>query len=211
LAEWRAKYPQVKLTFQVVGAKHPIVTAKYCTQSTSINNSIVAAYSICPPITAHGGTHVVCVKNETPKKILEVINRLRMQRGFKPRELTETKRRVSSKLSIQGPWTPDFVPPPLTPQAIANATVRINFRTVRGFDASKIVYPPSHLSATPPPQPPVQETKKLTKLERAILRKRISEERHQKALELVNKEREWMQKIIEESITENKGIDPTGR
>jgi len=145
----------------------------------------------------------VCVKNERPASLVSWLDRLRDQRGFKPRLFGEAKRKVTAKASIQGPWTPSFEPPALTARALENSYARLNFRTVQPFDASKHVYPSSSMAATPPPvfERKVKVPKKLTGQERAKLRRDIAERSHQRALDKVNQEHLWAKQIVDQAIT----------
>lgn len=133
-AEWslfQAKNPWLKVDVEVAGARHPFVRGEY----------------------VHGNSKTVCVRNASPTDVLTAARRLRDQFGLKSRSLVEDKRHTSLRPSIQGSWTPDFVPPALTPSAIQNAQAKKNFIPLEGYDHSKHIYAPTLVKPSAASQP----------------------------------------------------------
>jgi hypothetical protein len=113
--------PQLEISTAVKGAKHPQLRVQY----------------------AHGGTASLCVRNKSASGVLESLGYLRNRWGFKSRTWTETKRHVTTRPSIQGVWTPSFVPPTLSEKAQANATAVHYFAHKTNYDYTQQLYPSS--------------------------------------------------------------------
>lgn len=83
IVEWAEKNPEVRVEVKVRNGHHPYIQGRYRTAKNPKQ---------------------ICVKNETPRKIEQVMDTLRNTSGRKVKKLSKPV--VTDTPSVQGIWTP---------------------------------------------------------------------------------------------------------